>query len=107
MDINLDTVTVLHNERLHRFEATVDGLISLITYVRSADRITLNHTEVPPPLEGQGIAGKLTETALEFARSSQLRVAPRCSYVANYMRKHPESQDLLTPEDLQRLLSQK
>jgi predicted GNAT family acetyltransferase len=107
MRVNLDTVTVLHNEKLHRFEAYVDGLTSLLTYVRSADRITLMHTEVPSELEGNGIAGKLTQTALDFARANRLRVVPRCPYVAHYVRQHPESQDLLAADDLQLLLSQK
>ena len=107
MDLNLDAVTVIHNEKLHRFEATVDGLTSVITYVRSPETIVYNHTEVPQQLEGQGLAGKLTQVALDFARSNQLCVVPQCPYVAHYLRKHPEYQDLLSPDDLQRLLSQK
>jgi uncharacterized protein len=107
MDFNLDSVTIIHNEKLHRFEATVDGLTSLLTYLRSPDRIICTHTEVPAPLEGNGIAGKLTRAALDFARSHRLLVVPQCSYVAVYLRKHPEDHDLLSPDDLRLLLSQK
>src|SRR5437867_9785734 len=34
-----------HNEEAHRFEATVDGLRSLITYRRFPDGVVLQHTE--------------------------------------------------------------
>ena len=97
MDLNLDTITILHNERAHRFEATVNGLLSRITYIRSGDSIIFNHTEVPPPLEGRGLAARLTRTALEFARANHLRVVPQCPYVSHFLRKHPEFQDLVQP----------
>ena len=107
MHWNLDAVTVGHNEKLHRFEEQVDGMTSLITYVRSPDSIIFNHTEVPPELEGNGIAAKLTQTALDFARANRLRVVPRCPYVSHYIRQHPVYQDFLAAADLQLLLSQK
>jgi predicted GNAT family acetyltransferase len=37
----------------------------------------------------------LVAEALRWARTQGLRVQPRCSYVAAYMRRHPETQDLL------------
>jgi uncharacterized protein len=53
------------------------------------------HTGVPLPLRGHGIAARLVAAALAHARSEGLRVDPRCSYVARYMQRHPETQDLL------------
>lgn len=105
VELNLDNVTVTHNEEAHRFEATVDGLRSLITYRRSPDRFILLHTEVPPPLEGKGLAAKLTRTALEFARTNHLRVIPLCPYVSSFLRRHREYQDLLSADDLQKIRS--
>ncbi len=107
MPLNLDDVVVTHNQEAHRFEATVDGLRSLITYRRFPDRLVLQHTEVPPPLEGQGLAAKLTRTALDFARASHLRVVPLCPYVSRFLRRYPEYQDLLSADDLQRILSRR
>lgn len=105
VDLNLDDVTVTHNEEAHRFEATVDGLLSLLLYRRSPDRILLFHTEVPAPIERQGIAAKLTRAALDFARANHLRVVPSCPYVASFLRKHHEYQDLVSADDLQKILS--
>jgi len=33
--------------------------------------------------------------ALAHARAAGWRVRPSCSYVASYMRRHPQTQDLL------------
>lgn len=105
MELNLDAISVTHNEAAHRFEAAVDGLRALITYRRFPDRIVLQHTEVPAPFEGHGIAAKLTRTALDFARANHLLVVPLCPYVSSFLRRHREYDDLLSPDDLQNILS--
>jgi uncharacterized protein len=98
--LNLNNLNIVHNEAAERFEMLVDGLRALLTYRRFPDRIVFLHAEVPPSLEGQGLAGKLTRFALDFARANHLRVVPRCPYVSNFIRKHAEYQDLVCVEDL-------
>src|SRR4029077_15931531 len=105
MKVNLNDITVVHNEMAHRFEMEIEGLRALLTYPRFPDRIVLVHTEVPAPLEGRGLAAKLVRTALDFARANHLRVVPACPYVATFLRKHPEYQDLVSTDDLQRVLA--
>lgn len=88
--------TAVHHHPEHqRFDAVVDGRLALCSYHRQGDTLVLHHTEVPPPLEGRGLAAALVAAALAWARHEGLRVQPRCSYVAAYMRRHPETQDLL------------
>ena len=43
----------------------------------------------------EGIAAALVRTALAHARAMGWRVRPSCSYVRSYMRRHPETRDLL------------
>ncbi len=105
MNVDLNKLTVTHNEAAQRFELLVDGLRALLTYRRFPDRIVLVHTEVPQPLEGHGLAAKLSRFALDFARANHLRVVSLCPYVSSFIRKHPEYQDLVSSDDLQRLLS--
>jgi len=105
VELNLDAVAVTHNEPAHRFEATVDGLRSLLAYRLFPDRIVLHHTEVPPPIQGQGMAAKLTRAALDFARAHHLRVVPMCPYVSSFLRKHREYQDFVSSADLEKILS--
>lgn len=88
-------ITVVHRPEASRFEAVLDGGLGLCVYRRQGGLLLLTHTEVPPALQGQGLAGRLVQAALDWARAEGLRVQPRCSYVAAYMRRHPQTQDLL------------
>ncbi len=105
MEFNLNGVVVSHNEEARQFEATVDGLRALLLYRLLPDRIVLSHTEVPAPLEGRGLAAKLTSVALDFARTHHLRVVPLCPYVVDFLRKYSKYQDLLSTADLQKILA--
>ena len=105
MDVNLNDLVVTHNEEAQRFELLVDGHRALTTYRRFPGRIVLVHTEVPQPLEGHGLAARLARFALDFARVNHLRVVSLCPYVSNFIHKHPEYQDLVSSEDLEKLLS--
>lgn len=87
--------TVQHHPEAQRFEALVDGRLALCSYFRQGDTLTLHHTEVPPALQGQGVAAALVAAALAWARHEGLRVRATCSYVAAYMQRHPETQELL------------
>jgi uncharacterized protein len=92
-------LVVTHNAEASRFEARPDGLLAICGYRRVpglvSDTLVLHHTEVPPQLQGRGVAGELVQGALDWVRANGLRVRPTCSYVAAYMRRHPESHDLL------------
>lgn len=86
---------VSHRPEASRFEVDVPGGPALCVYRRQGNVLLLTHTEVPPALEGRGIAAALVKAALDWARAEGLRVRPLCSYVVAYMRRHPETQDLL------------
>jgi uncharacterized protein len=97
MTTKLDELHVSHDLTAQRFDLSLDGQTALLSYSRATGVISLDHTYVPPPIEGRGVAAKLTRAALDFARAEKLRVVPACSYVAAYLRKHPEDQDLVAP----------
>ena len=86
---------IVHNASASRFETRVDGLLCVADYRLRGDTMIMPHTEVPPALRGHGIAASLVAAALAWAREQGLKVDPRCSYVAAYMRRHPDTQDLL------------
>ena len=83
-------VVIDHNAGENRFETTVDGHQSVAEYELRDGGIVFTHTFVPPELRGRGIAAKLVQHALEYARDQKLRVVPLCSYVADYIERHPE-----------------
>lgn len=89
------TIAVAHAPSMNRFEArTPEGLCRL-DYRLDGAVMNIHHTEVPPALEGRGIASALVQAAVEHARSHGLRIRPLCSYVSAWMRRHPEHADLL------------
>ena len=96
---------VVNNEAEQRFEAHVEGHTAFLSYRQFPDRFVLVHTEVPPELEGKGIAGKLVATALDFARAAHLRVMPLCPYVTSFIRKHPEYLELVSEKDRPQILA--
>jgi predicted GNAT family acetyltransferase len=88
---------VRDNAAAHRFELDVDGALAVALYRVDGDTIMFTHTEVPARLQGRGIGSKLVRGALDAARARGLRVVPLCSFVADYIRRHPEVQDLVDP----------
>ena len=86
---------ITHDAARSSFEAQVDGGVAECVYRLQGGVMNIVHTEVPPPSEGRGIAAALVRAALAHARAQGLRVRPSCSYVRTYMRRHPETQDLL------------
>jgi predicted GNAT family acetyltransferase len=87
--------TVRHRPEASRFEADIDGRLAVCAYRRVGDLVHLTHTEVPPAAQGRGIAADLVRATLDWARAEGLKVRPLCSYVAAYMRRHPETRDLV------------
>jgi predicted GNAT family acetyltransferase len=86
---------VRDNPALNRFELDVDGHTAVSYYRLSPGVITFMHTEVPHELEGHGVGSRLVRGALEAARARGLKVVAKCPFVAAYMAKHPEFNDLV------------
>lgn len=64
-------------------------------YKREGDTITLLSTDVPDAAEGEGVGSALARAALDFARAEDLRVVPRCPFIASYIERHPEYEELV------------
>jgi predicted GNAT family acetyltransferase len=89
------TAAVRHNEAASRFELPVGDRLCIAAYHLIDGVMWLTHTEVPPALRNRGLAEHVVQAALDHARANGLKVKPACSYVRSYMRRHPESRDLL------------
>jgi len=87
---------ITRNEQTSQYETTIDGQVAYVAYdLEDPDRIVFTHTIVPDALAGRGIAGEVVKHALADARARNLKVVPQCSYVAAYIKRHPEYEDLL------------
>lgn len=89
------TSGVRDNSTLHRFELEVDGVTAFSVYRRSPGIVTFIHTEVPDALAGKGVGSKLAKGALELVRPRGEKVIAECPFIAAYIQKHAEFQDLL------------
>uniref|UniRef100_UPI0018E0CA25 GNAT family N-acetyltransferase n=1 Tax=Virgibacillus massiliensis TaxID=1462526 RepID=UPI0018E0CA25 len=57
---------------------------AVITYGFSDDGdVVINHPEVSDDLRGQGVAGKLVEEVVNYAREEAKKVNPVCPYAKN------------------------
>ena len=81
--------SITDNRSKSRFELAVNGGIAFLQYERTADALTLIHTEVPAALRGQHVGDALVEAAFQAARSEGLRIIAVCPFVRTYMRRHP------------------
>lgn len=88
---------IVHRPERQAFVARIGAAEALCAYRLDGTTLVLHHTEVPAALQGRGLAAALVQAALDWARAQGLRVRPSCSYVAAYMRRHPQTQDLLAP----------
>ena len=66
----------------------------MAAYRLSGNVMQMTHTEVHPFLQGRGIAAEPVAAALAPARANALKVAPLCSHVQTYLRRHPQERDL-------------
>ena len=77
-----------------RFEMSTGAGLAFSEYRLRDGVLHIMHTEVPPELEGQGIGSRLARGVLEAARARGLKVVARCPFVAAYMKRHKEFDDL-------------
>jgi len=88
------SVDVQHEPEQSRYSAMVDGALAVAKYRRQGNTIAFTHTEVPPQIEGRGVASALARRALDDARAAGNRVMPVCDFFRHYMNEHPEYDDI-------------
>ncbi len=84
-----------HEEGMIVYRNENRELLAKITYrYESADCIAVEHTIVDESLRGQGVAKKLLDTLVSFARAENLKIRPLCSYVAAAFAKDETYRDV-------------
>lgn len=63
--------------------------IAELTYDLSATTMAIDHTFVDPELRGAGIAQKLVDAAVAWAREHQRRIVPICPFVKTVFNRSP------------------
>ena len=68
--------------------------IGRLTWVERDGVRYAEHTLVPKPIGGRGVAAGLVEAMVADARENGFRIAPICSYVVAAFKRHPEWADV-------------
>jgi predicted GNAT family acetyltransferase len=97
MEPKTDEIVVKDNPEARRFEASVGQHLAIAEYDVTGEGMRFFHTEVPPELGGKGVGSKLAAACLQACRDRGLQAMPDCSFIAGYIKKHPESHDLVHP----------
>jgi len=90
---------IFNNEQRQQFQTEIDGQLASLEYRLHEGQILLMHTGVPPALGGRGVGSALAEYALNYARTHHLPVKIYCPFVAAYLRRHPDQQDIVVTPD--------
>lgn len=69
--------------------------LAFLTYQPNGDVLTVDHTEVSPQLEGQGIGKKLVGSVVQYARDQGKKIDAQCPFASGVIDKTPEYQDIL------------
>lgn len=96
----MEKYELLDNKENKRYEYQIGEYTPHIDYNKKGDVIALTHTRIPEELRGKGVGTSLVKDTLEDISRQHLKLVPLCSFVATYIKRHPEYKKLLK-EDIQ------
>ncbi|MCU1496464.1 MAG: hypothetical protein JWM47_417 [Acidimicrobiales bacterium] len=100
MDTPAETPTVRHDPDRQRYEVLLgDEVVGFADHHPGPGSVEVfPHTVVDEAHRDKGLASVLVRHAMDEMREQGRQVEPACWYVAHWLRRHPEYQDLLAPQ---------
>ena len=86
---------IMDNTAQSRFELEEQGHLAYADYALDGDILRIKYVFAPEELRGTGAAGRLMEGIAAHAAANNLKLFPICGYAASWLRRHPETADLL------------
>lgn len=85
------------NHKGGEFEALInDAQVGLMSYTwAGTDQFIIDHTEVSPNHNGQGIGKEMVYSAVKFARERGVKIIPLCPFANATFKKNEEIRDVL------------
>lgn len=94
--MSIDVTDVPERERFEAHDSEADqALAGFMTYQLTGKVIAITHTQVSQEYEGKGVGGALARAAMDNARARELTVVPICPFLAGWLDKHPEYDDMV------------
>lgn len=79
------------------FFVEMDGniLAEMVYTMPSTKKMIIEHTEVSDELRGKKVGDQLVHTAVEYARTNNIKIIPLCPFASSVFKKKPEYADVL------------
>ena len=80
------------------FYVEMDGniLAEMVYSMPSSNKMIIEHTEVSEELKGKNVGNQLAHTAVEYARTNNIKIVPLCPFASSVFKKKPEYADVLS-----------
>jgi len=96
MNTDYNSIPLINNENMQRFEMSIDESVAFIEYKIKEGVLFLIHTEVPGSLQGKGAGSAIIEKTLQYAKANGFVIKPICPFVLAYLKRHTEWNMLLS-----------
>jgi uncharacterized protein len=83
------------NKGLFYAELNGEKLAEMVYTMPSPDKMIIEHTEVDEKLKGKNVGGQLLHTAVEYARTHNIKIIPLCPFANAMFKRKPEYADVL------------
>jgi hypothetical protein len=104
--VGRETFAVRHAPERTRYEVLVDGSVAgAAHYLEFEGRLVFDHTVIDDAYGGRGLGKVLAQGALDDVRAHGQRIVPLCEFMAGFLAKNPEYDDLVDRELLDRILA--
>lgn len=82
---------ILHDEKERQFYVLFEGNRAYVAYeILDNGIFDLQHTIVPKPISGKGIAALLVKNACDYAQSHGLKIRATCAYAQAWLERHSD-----------------
>lgn len=86
---------VTDNTAEARYELVEAGETLYADYRLEGGRVHIDYVFAPPVLRGTGASGRLMQGLVDDIRARKLKITPHCGYAAAWLKRHPDTVDLL------------
>ena len=89
-------VSTTRNDAQHRYEWHVGGKLAVeIRYIDKPGHVEFIHTDTAEQFRGHGLAKVLAHFALDDVVASGKRIIPHCPYIAVWLKRHHEFDEVI------------